>query len=150
MSQSVDIAPFDTIPDDIEGTLKQYLTLPPQPSLGDWLYELIKASGHRSLGDDMRWRVLCLIWLAAEYDTEAAWPYLMWLNQKQAVMSDQLTEIFTEAVDDFKAHLKVAQWIADGKDERLTTFLSEFQNIPVSYKIGETFASLITQTERSE
>lgn len=143
MTQPIIIEPFTDIPEDVGAEIKHLMTLPAEPSIGAWLLDLIRASGHMSTGDDMRWRLLSLLWLAAEYDIEAAWPYLMWLNQKGRVMSDHLTEILTEALDDYNAHLRLARWMASPGDDRLAAFLSEFQNLPVSYKMAETFAHLI-------
>ena len=75
------------IPDNIEDEIQRLLQDPSQPALENWLYELIKSSGHMSTGEDMRWRVFCTVWLAVEFSVDKAWPYLMWLNMKEATIS---------------------------------------------------------------
>jgi ubiquinone/menaquinone biosynthesis C-methylase UbiE len=150
MTQSPPLAPFTTIPDDLETELKSLLTQPADPTIGAWLLDLIRASGHMSTGDNMRWRLLCMLWLAFEYDLENAWPYLMWLNQNKAVMTEHLTEILTEALDDFGTHLRLARWLAETDAEQLRTFFSEFRNLPLPYKMGDTFAALLKQADSPE
>src|SRR6187401_1032074 len=113
------------LPADIEEILLPLLQEPGQPALEAWLYELIQSSGHLSTSDDLRWRVLCLVWLAIEFDVDKAWPYLMWLNMNEPVISAHLSEILTESVDQFGAYLQMASWLAKIKDERLKTFFQD-------------------------
>ena len=144
------VAPFTDIPEGIDEVLRHLLSLPPDPSVGAWLIELIRASNHMSTGDNMRWRFLSMLWVAAEYDINTVWPYIMWLNQNQPMMSDHLTEILSEALDDFSGHLRLARWMTQTDDKRLTTFLSDFDNLPISYKMERTFAGLLSQADAPE
>lgn len=150
MTQPRSLAPLTTIPDDIGAELQHLLQMPHDPAIGDWLYDLIRSSGHLSTGDNMQWRLLCMIWLAVEYDLDKAWPYLMWLNMNEAVMSDHLTEILTEAIDEFNCHLRMAKWLAEIEEERLAIFFSRFQNFPLPYKMGEIFGRLVHQPDLPE
>ena len=150
MAQTKTIAPFTTVPEDVEAELSRLLQLPVDPAIGEWLYELTRASGHLSTAESMRWRLLCLLWLACEYNPDQAWPYLMWLNQNETVISDHLSEILIEVLDDFNIHLRLARWQADVQDERLITFLSGFRNLPLPYKMGDAFAGLLDGPQTPE
>ena len=150
MIQTTTIDSLLATPEDIGPELERLLEGEGGDGVGDWLYELIRASGHLSTSENMRWRLLCMIWLAFEYDIDKAWPYLMWLNQGEAVMSDHLSEILTEALDDFKCHLRLARWLAETPEERLRLFFSQFRNLPLPYKMGEVFADLLAQADAAE
>ncbi|MCB9079104.1 MAG: methyltransferase domain-containing protein [Anaerolineaceae bacterium] len=136
---------LNPIPPDIEAHIQRLLQNPGDPALGPWLVELIQNSGHMSTGDDMRWRVLCMVWLAAEFDLERGWPYLMWLNMQEPVMSVHLSQILIEAVDDYSAHVHLANWIVDAQDERLKTFFQEFRPIPAQRRLPALMKALLTQ-----
>ena len=150
MTQTLTLAPLTTIPDNIEAELQRLWQMPSDPAVGEWLYELIRSSGHLSASHHLQWRLMCLIWLAVEYDLDKAWPYLMWLNLNEAVMSDHLTEILTEAVDEFNCHLRLARWLANIQDERLVTFFSQYQNVPLPYKMGSVLGQLIHQPNQPD
>ena len=100
MTQTLTLPPLTTVPDNIEEQLRHLLQAPREVGLEEWLFELIKASGHLSTPDNLRWRVISMIWLAAEFDVDKAWPYLMWLNTGQPVISEHLAEILSEAAND--------------------------------------------------
>ncbi|MCB0164592.1 MAG: class I SAM-dependent methyltransferase [Anaerolineae bacterium] len=136
---------LNPIPADIEAHIQRLLQNPGDPALGPWLVELIQNSGHMSTGDDMRWRVLCMVWLAAEFDVEQGWPYLMWLNMQEPVMSVHLSQILIEAVDDFSAHVQVANWMVDAQDEQLKTFFQDFRPIPAQHRLPPLMKALLTQ-----
>ncbi|HMQ51456.1 MAG TPA: hypothetical protein PKD98_05110, partial [Anaerolineae bacterium] len=144
---SIDLPVLNPIPDNIDEVLQHLLRYPALPEIGPWLVELIKSSGHLSTGDDMRWRLLCIVWLAAEFDLEQAWPYLMWLNQKEPVISTHLSQILIEATDDFNAHVQLANWIAEAQDERLKTFFQDFRPIPTQRKVPALMTALLTQPD---
>jgi SAM-dependent methyltransferase len=133
---------LNPIPDDIEGKLQHLLQDPSQPALEEWLFELIKSSGHLSTSDALRWRLLCIVWLAVEFDVDKAWPYLMWLNVQEPTISAHLSEILLEAVDDFNAHLQMAHWLANLKDDRLFTFFEDFYVVPAQRKMQPLLSSL--------
>ena len=117
------------LPDKIGELIYQLLHQPTRPpELGAWLLELLKSSGHLSMNDDMRWRLLGMVWLAAEYDLDAAWPYLMWFNQGEPTISSHLSELLYEAVNEYLAHVHMAQWMT--KNERLQTLFKGYQNSP--------------------
>lgn len=133
------------IPDDIDEHIQRLLRNPGTPELEPWLVELIKNSGHMSTGDDMRWRLLCTVWLAAEFDVDTAWPYLMWLNMNEPTMSTHLSQILIEAIDDLNAHVQVANWIAEADDERLVTFFHDFYPIPPRRKLPPLMTALFAE-----
>jgi len=114
-----------TIPEDISAQLRRLLLTPNDPALKTWLLELIKNSGHLSNTDDLRWRLLCVVWLA-QFDVDEAWPYLMWLNMNEPVMQDHLNELLIDAANDFDCHVLLANWVANAQDERLSSFFSGF------------------------
>src|SRR5262245_41074009 len=95
-------------PDDIEAILQPLIQNPGDPALKSWLYELIQASGHMSTADDLRWRAVCVVWLAAEFDVDKAWPYLTWLNIGEPVISTHLSEILIDGVERLEAHVQMA------------------------------------------
>lgn len=134
---------LNPIPVDIEGELQRLLQNPGQPELEEWLYELIKSSGHLSTSDALRWRLLCIVWLAAEFDVDKAWPYLMWLNVQEPMLSAHLSEILIEVVDDFNAHLQMAHWLANLNDDRLLTLFKDFYIIPAQRKMQPLMSSLL-------
>jgi len=74
--------------------------------------------------------VLALVWLAAQFSVDKAWPYLMWLNQNEAALSDHLNEILSDAVTDYQCHVQMATWIAAANDDRLRAFFAPYRNIP--------------------
>lgn len=124
------LPPLSPIPDNIGDYVQQFLQTPADPALEDWLAELLRVSSHIATADALRWRVLVMIWLAAEFDIEKSWQYLMWFNMNQPVMGDQVAELLTEAADEYGCHLQLAHWIANATDERLKTFFSGYKNIP--------------------
>lgn len=136
---------LNPVPDNIETHIQRLLYNPSDPEIGPWLVELIQNSGHMSTGDDMRWRLLCIVWLTAEFDIEKGWPYLMWLNMQEPVMSVHMSQILIEAVDDFNAHVQVAHWMHEADDERLITFFQDFQPIPAQRKVPALMKALLTQ-----
>jgi SAM-dependent methyltransferase len=133
---------LDPFPDDIEAEIQRLLQYPGDPALEEWLVELIRNSGHKSTSDDLQWRLLCLVWLAIEFDVEKAWPYLMWLNMKEPVMSAHLSQHLIDAVDNLNAHLQMAYWLANLPDERLVTFFKEFRLVPAQRQIQPLLISL--------
>lgn len=132
-------------PDDIEEILQPLLQNPGDPALEAWLHELIQASGHLSTNDDLRWRVLCIVWLAAEFDVDKAWPYLAWLNMKEPVMSAHLSELLIDGVDQLGAYVQMASWLAELRDPRLVTFFQNFHVIPAQRKLKPLFTQLMRQ-----
>lgn len=136
---------LNPVPDNIEMHIQRLLQNPSDPELGPWLVELIQNSGHMSTGDDMRWRLLCMVWLTAEFDLEKGWPYLMWLNMQEPVMSVHMSQILIEAIDDFNAHVQAANWITEAQDERLKTLFQDFQPIPAQRKVPALMKALLTQ-----
>ena len=149
MTQTLTLPSLNPIPDDISEHLRRLLQTPAEPALAGWLLELVKNSGHLSTADDLRWRLLSLIWLA-QFDMEQAWPYLMWLNMNQPVMQDHLNEILVEAADDFDCHVLLANWLANNRDERLVVFFSQFRQTPPLPKLPALFNRLLAQPAASE
>ncbi|MBE7554853.1 MAG: methyltransferase domain-containing protein [Anaerolineales bacterium] len=150
MSQTLTLPDLTTIPDNIEDQLRRLLQAPRKPGLAEWLFELIKASGHLSTPDNLRWRVISMVWLAAEFDLEKAWPYLMWLNSGRPVISDHLAELLGDAANDLDCHVELANWIAQAKDERLVTFFSGFQHIPARYTMPQLVRRLLARPTAPE
>jgi SAM-dependent methyltransferase len=142
--------PLESSPDDIEAQLEQLLHAPRDRAIGAWLLELIKGSGHLSSSDDLRWRAFCMVWLAFEYDVDQAWPYLMWLNMAEPTISAHLSEILSEAIDDFEAHVKVANWLNDATDERLVIFFQDFRIVPARRKIQPLITRLMVEPTAPE
>ncbi len=146
-----DLPSLHPLPDNIDQYVRQLLPQQPRPpGLEVWLYELIRASGHLSTPDNLRWRVICLLWLAAEYEVDKAWPYLMWLNQGQPVMAEHMAEILTEAADDLEAHVPLANWMAQATDERLVKFWGDFQPVPARYTMPGLVSRLMAQPSAPE
>lgn len=150
MAQTLTLPSLTTIPDNIEDQLRRLMQAPAEPGLAEWLFELIKASGHLSTPDNLRWRVISMVWLAAEFDTDKAWPYLMWLNTGQPVISEHLAEILSDAANDLDCHVELANWIAQAKDERLTTFFSDFHHIPARYNMPNLVRRLLARPTAPE
>lgn len=150
MSQTLTLPSLTTIPADIEDEVRRLMQAPREPGLAEWLFELIKASGHLSTPDNLRWRVISMVWLAAEFDPEKAWPYLMWLNSGQPVISEHLAELLSDAADDLDCHVELANWIAQAKDERLATFFSGFQHIPAHYTMPRLVRRLLARPTAPE
>ena len=149
MPQTVNLPALNPIPEDISAQLCHLLLTPYDPALKTWLLELIKNSGHLSNTDDLRWRLLCVIWLA-QFDVDQAWPYLMWLNMNQPVIQDHLNELLIDAANDFDCHVLLANWVANAQDERLITFFSEFRNVPALPKLPALFNQLLARPTASE
>jgi SAM-dependent methyltransferase len=149
MPQTADLPTLHPIPEDISDQLRRLLLTPNDPALKTWLLELIKNSGHLSNTDDLRWRLLCVIWLA-QFDVDEAWPYLMWLNMNEPVMQDHLNEILAEAVNDFDCHVLLANWVASAQDQRLISFFSEFRNVPALPKLPALFNQLLARPTAPE
>ncbi len=147
---TADLPAIDTVPDNIDQQLKHLLHNSPDVVTGEWLHQLIQNSGHLTTTDHMHWRVVALLWLAAEFDIDAAWPYLQWFNMGEATLADHLSEIITDGVDDLLAHVQLANWIANAKDERFSTFFSTYKNIPVAYKMQKVLTHLIPKAKRPE
>ncbi|NJN99344.1 MAG: hypothetical protein HC875_37225, partial [Anaerolineales bacterium] len=150
MPQTLTLPPLTTIPDNIEVQLRQLLQAPRQPELEAWLFELIKSSGHLSTPDALRWRVVAMVWLAVEFDTDKAWPYLMWLNTGQPAISEHLAEILSEAANDLDCHVELANWMAQAKDERLVTFFSDFHPLPARYNMPALVRRLLNRPTAPE
>ncbi len=132
MTQITELPSLYPLPDDLDDLIGTLLHQPTRPDgLGEWLLTLTKSSGHLSLPDDMRWRLLAMLWLAVEFDTEAAWPYLMWFNQGQPQIADHLADLLYEAINEYYCHIQVAQWMAQAEqnnNEKLITFFDGYQN----------------------
>ncbi len=144
MTEQLSLPSLSPLPKDIGRQIRRLLQTPTRPELADWLLELIKNSGHLSAADDMRWRVLSLVWLA-QFDVDQAWPYLMWLNMNKPVIDDHLVEILVEAADDFDCHVQLAVWQKNATDDRLKTFFSEFHPVPAAQKLPALFNRLLQQ-----
>lgn len=147
---TITLPPLSPIPDDISDHIYRLLHGPHDPAIGPWLLELAKNSGHLSNPEELRWRALCLVWLAMEYNADAAWPYLMWLNMNEPAISEHLSEILVEAVDEFETHVQVANWQAQADDERLVTFLKEFRCIPARRRIQPLMSKRLADPTRPE
>lgn len=150
MNQPLTLPSLDPIPEDIDDQLRRLLQTPAEPALESWLLELIRNSGHMSTGGDMRWRLLAIVWLAAGFDIDQAWPYLMWLNMNEPVMGDHLSEIWVETLDEFEAHVQMANWLANNPDERLATFFRDFSNIPALRTLPALFNRLLARPTAPE
>lgn len=150
MSQTLTLPALSTIPANIEDELRRLMQAPRESGLAEWLFELIKASGHLSTPDNLRWRVISMIWLAAEFDLDKAWPYLMWLNSGQPVISEHLAELLSDAANDLDCHVELANWIAQAKDERLAAFFSGFQHIPARYTMPQLVRRLLAHPTAPE
>jgi SAM-dependent methyltransferase len=145
-----DLPALDPIPADIDEHLKRLLAAPHDPAIGEWLTDLLAYSGHLSTGDDMRWRVLSMVWLAAEYDPDAGWRYLQWLNVGQPVIAGHLAEILIEAIDMLEAHVNMANWLAVLTDPRLITFFGDGFPLPSLRNMAPLLTKLLRQPHRPE
>jgi hypothetical protein len=145
MTQTLTLPALTAIPDNIDEQVRHLLRAPRELGLEEWLFELIKASGHLSTPDHLRWRVVCLVWLAAEFDVDKAWPYLMWFNTGQPAMTDHLAELLSEGANDLDCHVELANWIADAQDERLVTFFADFHHIPARYNMAALVRRLLAR-----
>ncbi len=149
MTQTLTLPSLNPIPADISDHLRRLLQTPAEPALAGWLLELVQNSGHLSTPDDLRWRLLSLVWLA-QFDVEQAWPYLMWLNMNQPVIQDHLNEILVEAANEFDCYVLLANWLANSCDKRLVTFFSEFRPAPPAPKLPALFNRLLAQPAAPE
>jgi SAM-dependent methyltransferase len=148
---TVELPSLDPIPTDIDEQIKRLLTCPHDPDIGDWLAELLQNSGHMSTGDDMRWRLLCMVWLTLEYDVEAGWPYLKWMNMGEPTISGHVSEMLIEAIDMLDAHVQMANWLANiDDDEQLQTFFQQFYPIPAQRNMAPLLAHLLVHPARPE
>lgn len=147
---TVELPSLDPIPANVDEHVKRLLTEPQDPAIGDWLIELLQYSGHMSTGDDMRWRLLCMVWLAMEYDVESGWPYLSWLNMNEPAISGHVSEMLIEAIDMLDAHVQMANWLAHMQDERLTTFFEQFYPIPAQRKMAPLLTRLLAHPARPD
>ncbi|MFN8458887.1 MAG: hypothetical protein U0401_30265 [Anaerolineae bacterium] len=150
MISSPTLPTLTPIPENIDEHLRVLLQQPLDVVIGIWLYELIRSSGHMSTPDHLRWRVVCMVWLAAEYNVDQAWPYLMWLNQNQPVISEHLADILSEGANDLDAHVRLANWIATAQDQRLQTFFSDFRHIPARYAMPDLIRGLLAKPAAPE
>jgi SAM-dependent methyltransferase len=150
MFQTTILPSLATIPENMDEQLRQLIQQPYDPAIGDWLYELLRASGHLSTPDHLRWRVVCMVWLAAQYSMEQAWPYLMWLNQNQPVIGEHLADILSEGANDLDSHIQLANWVAQAQDERLKTFMSEYRHVPPRYVMPDIVRKLLAQPTAPE
>jgi len=50
-----------------------------------------------------------MVWLAAEFDLDKVWPYLMCLNSGQPVISEHLAEILSDAANDLDCNVECGQ-----------------------------------------
>ena len=141
---------LNPFPDDIEEHIQRLLQAPPDPATGDWLLELIKASGHMSTGDDMRWRLLCIVWLSMVYNPDDGWPYLQWLNMGEPAISSHLSDMLIEALDNYSGHVQMANWQVNTQDERLQTFFNDFHPIPALRKMQPLMTGLFADPTRPE
>ena len=130
MQKQTPLPSLEPFPKNISDIIRKLLQQPDDPALEDWLFELTRLSGFMAEEKNLRWRVLVLVWLAAQFNVDKAWPYLMWLNQNEAALSDHLNEILSDAVNDYQCHLQMATWIANANDERLRIFFAPYRNIP--------------------
>jgi SAM-dependent methyltransferase len=144
------LPPLDPVPADIEDILRTLLQASPDPAIGDWLQELIQYSGHMSTGDDMRWRLVCMVWLAMQYDVEAGWPYLQWLNMGEETLSGHVSEMLIEGIDNLNAHVQMANWLANADDERLIKFFRGFYPIPAQRKMQPLISRLLARPDQPE
>lgn len=145
MSEPASALPsLQPIPADISDRFRHLLHHPPadREALAAWLLELVKSSGHLSNADDLRWRVLALVWLA-HLAPDAAWPYLMWLNMNQPVIQEHLADILAEALDEYDAHLRFAAWRAAASDPRLPVFWGDFRAVPSAHRLPDVFRRLL-------
>jgi SAM-dependent methyltransferase len=94
--------------------------------------------------------VFCTVWLAFEYDLEQAWPYLMWFNMGEPAISPHLSEILIEAIDNFEAQVKLANWQANASDDRLVEFFRDFRIIPAQNKIQPLLTKLLAEPSQPE
>jgi SAM-dependent methyltransferase len=147
---TLDLPSLDPIPADIEERVKQLLHSSEEPAIGDWLLELLQYSGHMSAGDDMRWRLVCVVWLTLVYNRDVGWKYLMWFNMNEPTMSGHVSEMLIEGVDNLDAHVQVANWLAGINDEQLYLFFKEFYPIPAQRKMQPLLARLIPYPAKAE
>ncbi len=143
MTENIVLPPTNPIPDDISEQLQQLLKTPNYPPLEDWLAELLKSSGHLADAESLRWRTLAMVWLAMAFNAGKAMPYLMWFNNHQPEMGDQLAEILTDAIDTFDAHLQFSLWRHKVTDERLKTLFENYKSIPGYRQLPALMAQLL-------
>lgn len=136
MTPTQTLPPLDPIPADIETQLRRLIHHTPELVTGQWLTELVKNSGHLTTPEYLRWRVIALVWLAAEFDIEAAWPYLMWFNMGEATIGEHLAEIMTDGVEELQGHVPLANWLTHTPEERLQSFFKGYQNFPSPHKMA--------------
>ncbi len=145
MQKQNTLPPLEPFPNNISDIIRKLLQQPDNPALEDWLLELTRLSGFMAAESDLRWRVLVLVWLAAQFNVDKAWPYLMWLNQNEAALSDHLNEILSDAVNDYQCHIQMATWIANARDERLRAFFAPYRNIPGQQDLFALIPQLLQQ-----
>lgn len=133
----------NTIPAETVEQIRHALASPGDPAAGEWLLEFIRASGAYTDQRSLRLRALSMVWLALHVDVEAAWPYLMWFNQNEPVISDHLAELLTDALDDMDCHVPMAAWLADCRDERLATFFGDFRPQPSPARAPDVLGGLL-------
>lgn len=151
MTENIILPPTNPIPDDISEQLRTLLNNTPNyPPLEDWLAALLKSSGHLADTESLRWRTLAMFWLAMQFNAEKAMPYLMWFNNHQSEMGDQLAEILTDAIDTFDAHLQFSQWRHNTTDERLQKLIANYKNIPGYRQLPALMAHLLNQPYAKE
>ena len=136
---------LEPFPNNISDIIRDLLQQPDNPALEDWLFELTRLSGFMAEEQNLRWRALALVWLAAQFNVDKAWPYLMWLNQNQPALSDHLNEILSDAVNDYQCHVQMANWIANTGDERLRAFFAPYRNIPGQQDLFTLIPQLLAQ-----
>lgn len=132
---TLNLPSLSPVPDDIAEHLQRLLQSPGNPALENWLAELLREANHIGSAEALRWRTLAMVWLAAEFDSEKAWPYLMWFNMNQPEIGEQVAELLTEAVDEFGCHLQLAYWLAHTTDDRLKTFFTPYKNVPAARQL---------------
>ncbi len=150
MTQFSALPSVDTIPEDIDDRLRHLIHDAPEKVTAEWLCDLVRNSGHLTTPEYLRWRVVSLIWLGTQFDADKAWPYLLWLNMNEPVMSDHLSEIVTDGAEELQCHVQLANWMATAADERLIQFVSTYRHNLPAHKLGPLFGRLRSRSHAPE
>ncbi len=150
MTDPISLPSLRPVPENIEDYLRDFLKISAHPALEDWLLSLIKGSGHLSTNEDLRWRIFCMIWLAGQFNVDKAWPYLMWFNMNEPVISDHVCELLVEGANELQGHVQLAVWMDQAIDDRLIRFMSEFRNIPAPDNMLPLLQALYTNPRSPE
>jgi SAM-dependent methyltransferase len=139
-----DAAQALSLPEETVAQVRKILTSPPDGAARQWMADFLKSSGAYTDQPSLRVRLMGMVWHAFHGGGDEAWSHLMWFNQNEAVISDHLIELLGEALADLECHVHLTEWLAAGRDERLTTFFGAFRHVPGVAAMPDVLSSLLT------